>query len=173
MPIWHFFWDYPNTLPKTLSGRHMTIVCHLISDGSGVLNTAHGIVSSDWFVWKSSDNYLISDFFPTPRTIPEISVNLQRKFLGGGGGVWVLQVHFVGDLVLQILKLLKSSGAAPEPPSLIWSLFSPQIWEFIGLLRAMSVAQGHPPEGSTHFLDFLAIVCFHPWSLTLKSWLYK
>ncbi len=27
--------------------------------------------------WKSSDNYLISDFFPTPRTIPEISVFCQ------------------------------------------------------------------------------------------------
>ena len=36
---------------------------------------------------ESSDLSLISDFFPPPRTILEISVNLKRNFfLGGGGG---------------------------------------------------------------------------------------
>ena len=55
--------------------------------------------------WKSSDNYLISDFFQTPRTIPEISVNLQRKFLGGVGSL--LKVHLVGEMGLQIFKVLK------------------------------------------------------------------
>ncbi len=34
---------------------------------------------------ESSDFSLISDFFPTPRTILEISVNLNRIFLGGRG----------------------------------------------------------------------------------------
>ncbi len=57
---------------------------------------------------KFSDNYLISDFFPTPRTIPEISVNLQRIFLGEEGGVGpLLKVHLVGDMGLQIFKVLK------------------------------------------------------------------
>ncbi len=38
---------------------------------------------------ESSDLSLISDFFPTPRTILEISVNLKRIFLRGWGyGYW-------------------------------------------------------------------------------------
>ena len=52
---------------------------------------------------REGPNYLISDFFPTPRTIPEISVNLQKTFLGEGGGVRIPQVHLVRDMVLHLL----------------------------------------------------------------------
>ncbi len=38
---------------------------------------------------KSSDFGLISDFFPTPKTILEISVNLNRNFFFEGVGVRV------------------------------------------------------------------------------------
>ncbi len=43
-------------------------------------------------------------------------LNLHHSALQGIRGVWVPQVHFVGDLVLQILKVSKALGALPPNP---------------------------------------------------------
>ena len=61
-----------------------------------------------------SSDCLISDFFPTPRAILEISVNLKKIFLGGGGmvvGVKWPKKHWNAPPVA-----LKSLGRAPRPP---------------------------------------------------------
>ncbi len=70
-----------------------------------------------------SDNYLISDFFPTPRAIPEISVNLQRKFLGGLGGFWSLKCILLKIWCFKFRKCCWLGGRCPRTPFIFAPLF--------------------------------------------------
>ncbi len=67
---------------------------------------------------ESSDFSLISDFFPTPRTILEISVNLKRIFFRRWGyGYWgKMTPNSIGMHHLRPLNPKISWGRAPTPP---------------------------------------------------------
>ena len=64
---------------------------------------------------KFSEFSLIPDFFPTPRTILEISVNLMRKNFEGsrGGGIGIIGTRMHN---LQTLKSKIFWGRTPTPP---------------------------------------------------------
>ncbi len=96
-------WGMNELVKTTTFCSRSNIICHIPCPSAVMMG------------WKSSDNYLISDFFSISRTMPEISVNLKRKFLGEGG-FRVPQVHLVGDFMLQMIKVLKSSGTLPPNP---------------------------------------------------------
>ena len=63
----------------------MEILTQEAKIGRQIVDTPHMWIQRS----KSSDFGLISDFFPTPKTILEISVNLNRNFFFEGVGVRV------------------------------------------------------------------------------------
>ncbi len=109
--------------------------------------------------WKSSDNYLISDLFATPRTILEISANLERTFLGGKGGLG----PSIKCILLEIwcfkfwkcYRLLNPLNLFPHH-FLVLCLHT----GFLGLCVQRRVS---PAWRFYALFRFFAKVCFHPW----------
>ncbi len=69
---------------------------------------------------ESSDLSLISDFFPPPRTILGISVNLKRNFFGGrwGYGYWGKMTPKALECTICGPRIQKfSGGGPPDPPT--------------------------------------------------------
>ncbi len=75
--------------PRHLYPRKKLFVGPALHTKSKYIITVSKFQQNKYTVWlqgsKSSVLRLISGFFPTPRTILEISVNLKRKFLWGWG----------------------------------------------------------------------------------------
>ncbi len=69
---------------------------------------------------KFSDFSLISDLFPTPRTILEISVNLKRFFFwrGGGRGIGVHWLKMALECTICNPRSQKISGGGPPDPEI-------------------------------------------------------
>ncbi len=134
-----------------------------------VVGTVNGVAVFDFLLRscrKFSDNYLISDFFPTLRTIPEISVNLQRKFLGKGGGRVPLESTScsrhgaVDDQSVKVFGLCFT---------LIGWLFSPLMWKILGFSGASRTNVARVTALRT-FQIFLQKSVFIPECELVASW---
>ena len=99
---------------------------------------------------KLSDFSLISDLFPAPRTILEISVNLERNIFREGGGVKGLNKMKKVISVIQILLNMQ-----------FLFFYCPKTPELPGALPP-----GPPPRkphwGSAHFSDLFRKTHFDP-----------
>ncbi len=116
---------------------------------------------------ESSDSSLISDFFPTPRIILEISANLKRIFLRGGGmgiGVkWPKKALECSTCRPWIQKFYV--GGPPDPHARNHTLHS-----------SFNNPRASPTNlDITHFSDFLAKTHSDPWGLfgSNGAWQYR
>ena len=105
-------------------------------------------------------------FFPTPRTIPEISVNLQRFFLGEGGGRVPLESASGWSYGAWDFQSVKVFGLCF---TLIGWLFSPMMWKIVWLPGASRAGIARVTALRT-FQIFFAKVCFHPCWRTHSLW---
>ena len=98
---------------------------------------------------ESSDLSLISDFFPTPRTILEISVNLKRNF-SKRVGVWVLGLNDPKkalECTICSPRIQKFSGGGPPDPPTTYHV----------LLSSFKDPHPYPIQlGITHYSDLFA-----------------
>ena len=97
---------------------------------------------------ESSDLSLISDFFPTPRTILEISGNQKRKFFRGWG------YRYWGKMTQ---KSIGMHYLRPSNPKIFWGRTPrPPTWNHIHL-SSFNDSLAFPIKfGITHFSDFFA-----------------
>ncbi len=143
MPTWHFSvarqlayvlmlasWPKQKTLYRVakiclevwwLSGDPVRLACDSIFDMMRAKTPPTGFLRiflpQVYQGTESSDFSLISDFFPTPRTILEIGVNLKMKFFRGGGGMGIGVKWPKKALECTICdpRIQKFSGEDPRP----------------------------------------------------------